>query len=114
MINKASQRFIGYLLVLLLFTACNSTPSNTSPIADSNSAITVATYQGVGIIEGLQPEKSKLRINHEAIKGYMEAMTMDFPVKDRSLLQDLKVGDKIDFTLEYQAGIETITVIKKR
>jgi Cu/Ag efflux protein CusF len=39
---------------------------------------------------------------------------MEFPVKDRSLLDSINTGDKVDFTLEVNQGIERIIVIHKR
>ena len=38
-------------------------------------------------------------IEHEEVKGYMEAMTMPFPMKDDAALNKLKKGDKIQATL---------------
>ncbi len=38
-------------------------------------------------------------IKHEAIPGYMPAMTMQFPIEDPEILQDLQVGDKVEGNL---------------
>jgi Cu/Ag efflux protein CusF len=57
-------------------------------------------------------EKGILRISHEKIEGYMEAMTMDYRVKDASLLDSIEVGEGVDFTLEEAAGAATITALK--
>jgi Cu/Ag efflux protein CusF len=57
-------------------------------------------------------EKGILRISHEKIEGYMEAMTMDYRVKDVSLLNSIEVGEGVDFTLEEAAGVASITALK--
>jgi protein SCO1/2 len=38
-------------------------------------------------------------ISHEAIRGYMDAMTMPFSLKDERLLRDLNEGDSVQATL---------------
>jgi Cu/Ag efflux protein CusF len=54
-------------------------------------------------------KKGILRISHEKIEGYMEAMTMDYRVNDVSLLNSIEVGEGVDFTLEEAAGVASIT-----
>jgi Cu/Ag efflux protein CusF len=83
-------------------------------VTNPQSQITVATHQAVGVVDQLTPEKEQIRINHEEIVGYMPAMTMDFRVANRKLLEGLQPGDKVEFVLQYNAGIELITAIKKR
>ena len=43
----------------------------------------------------------------------MPAMTMEFYVKDKSLLQGLKAEDKVNFTIENGVGGLKITAITK-
>ena len=43
----------------------------------------------------------------------MPPMQMEFFVSDKSLLKDLKVGDKVDFVVEYKHPTEKIVSIKK-
>ena len=40
-----------------------------------------------------------IEINHEEIKELMPAMQMEFNVKDKSLLDKVKVGQRVDFTI---------------
>ena len=44
----------------------------------------------------------------------MPAMSMECRPRDSMLLEALKPGDRIEFTLEDEAGIATIIEIKKR
>jgi Cu/Ag efflux protein CusF len=71
-----------------------------------------AVYQGRGVVKALNREQGTVRINHEKIEGYMEAMTMDYRVKDASLLDSVNVGDDVDFTLEDTAGVASLTGLK--
>ena len=54
-----------------------------------------------------------VELKHEEIKDLMPAMQMEFFVKDKKILEGLKVGDKVDFVIEYKHPQETITSIKK-
>jgi protein SCO1/2 len=47
----------------------------------------------------LEPDGKTAIIRHEAIAGYMPAMTMPFEVRDTNLLRGLKAGDAISFEL---------------
>ncbi len=54
-----------------------------------------------------------IEIDHQEIKGLMPAMTMDFYVTDKSLLDGIKAGDHIDFTIQNGVGGVVITRIRK-
>jgi manganese oxidase len=55
---------------------------------------------GKGVITGVIPRTGKVLIDHEAIPGFMAAMEMAYPVSDPALLQGLKEGDKVEFTID--------------
>jgi Cu/Ag efflux protein CusF len=50
-------------------------------------------------------------VEHEEIKGFMEAMTMGYKVDPPSLLAKLKVGDNVRFTIDTQ--LKAIVKIEK-
>ncbi len=56
--------------------------------------------KGEGIVEKVVIPDRRVVIAHEDIPGFMDAMTMSFEVDKPSLLQVLKPGDHIRFTLE--------------
>ena len=56
-------------------------------------------YPLKGKILELHRDYSLATVEHEAIPGYMEAMAMKFPLKDKRLFDRLKVGDRITATL---------------
>lgn len=84
--------------------------SNASP-ADKNPKI--KTFNGVGVVTKINAELVSVELDHEEIKGLMPAMRMEFYVKEKSELETLKVGDKVGFVLEDNAGAERIISIKK-
>ncbi len=60
----------------------------------------VRTFQARGTVTGVAAGERTVTIAHEAIPGYMDAMTMPFKVKEPSELDGLKTGDSILFRLE--------------
>jgi Cu(I)/Ag(I) efflux system protein CusF len=70
-------------------------------------------YPSKGKITKINTELGSVELDHEKIVGVMEPMIMEFYVKDKSLLDGLKVGDNVDFVLEYKHPTETIVSIKK-
>lgn len=60
----------------------------------------IQTYKSKGVVKKVDAENGKLTVDHEDIAGYMSAMEMTEPVKDKAMLESVKVGDKIDFEIE--------------
>jgi Cu/Ag efflux protein CusF len=52
-----------------------------------------------GYVESIDMKLQTVAIRHGAIPGFMPAMTMDYPVDDRSLLTRLAHGDEISATV---------------
>lgn len=59
-------------------------------------------YKLKGKVVRLVPENRLAAIQHEEIKGWMEAMTMEFPVRDASEFAKLKPGLEIEATVNVQ------------
>ena len=53
-----------------------------------------------GKLVALVPDHEQVVIEHGAIKGFMEAMTMGYKVSSPSMLKTLKPGDKVRFTID--------------
>lgn len=62
----------------------------------------VQRYQLVGEVVRLEPERTTALIKHEEIKGWMEAMTMEFPVRDKAEFAKLTQGQRIRATINVQ------------
>ncbi len=70
-------------------------------------------FKSTGVVKKIDLEKGEITIDHEDIPGLMSAMTMDFPVADKKLLESVKTGDKVEFELEKNAEKMTVTSLKK-
>jgi Cu/Ag efflux protein CusF len=68
-----------------------------SPAAEAGAQKTLV---GEGKVVATVPNSSQIVVEHGEIKGFMEAMTMGYPVDPPSLLEGLKFGDKVRFTID--------------
>jgi protein SCO1/2 len=71
----------------------------------------VAKYEVRGIVERVDAKGSKVMVAHEAIRGYMDAMTMEFRARDSKELAGIGAGDRISFQLlvgEKSGWIESV------
>ena len=104
------------LLALTLLTACgNKAPATqANPATPSGPAVQSNSYQGVGVVKSLNPKAPAIEIDHGDIEGLMPAMQMEFPVTDAGLLNGIAVNDRIDFTIENNAGEMKVTTIRKK
>ncbi len=56
------------------------------------------SHQGKGTVEVIEPEKNRIKLAHGPIKSLgWGAMKMFFKVEEADLLEDVKVGDKVNF-----------------
>lgn len=55
------------------------------------------TYRTRGVVKSFGPDRAYVNIAHEAIPGYMGAMTMSFEPRARALLASLSTEDAIIF-----------------
>jgi Cu/Ag efflux protein CusF len=86
-------------------------PNQTTPQPQVNSEVKVV--ESKGIITKINLKNPSVELDHEEIKGIMPAMNMEFFVKDEKMLDGLKLGDKVDFTLEDNKGAEVIIKLSK-
>lgn len=68
-----------------------------------------ATYSTRGVIRSVADDRRSVRIAHEAIPGFMNAMTMTFLARDPAQLQGLGPNDRV--TLRFTATPEGQLVI---
>jgi Cu/Ag efflux protein CusF len=66
---------------------------------------------GEGTVIALVTVSHQIVVDHEEIKGFMDAMTMGYNVNSPSLLKGLKPGDKVRFTIDTEK--HAITKIEK-
>lgn len=107
------------LFVLAFALSCQRTGTSNQANTTQNQAATpeqaeVKLHHGVGVIKKITPQDPSIMIDHEEIKDYMAPMTMEYYVKDKSLLDSIQPGDKVDFTIEDKRGVVVVSEIKKR
>jgi Cu/Ag efflux protein CusF len=88
-------------LVLTMLGSCGSS----GPVAgedasnEKSAAGSVERYQLRGRVVQLEPENQAAVIEHDEIVGWMDAMTMTFPVPDKADWEKLSVGTQIHATV---------------
>ncbi len=101
---------------LSCFACGNDVPNNAVPppnIVPTTTQPKDGNYPGRGVVTKINMQLGSIELKHEEIVGVMPAMIMEFFVKDKSLLNGIAVGDKVDFILEYKHPAETIVGITK-
>ena len=91
------MKFLLFALTLLC-VACTQTPRQ-----EAKSTQPIKTYQLAGEIVAMDNATQVVTVKHSEIKGYMEAMTMGFPVKEKTEFEKLKPGQKITADVNVQA-----------
>jgi Cu/Ag efflux protein CusF len=70
--------------------------------------------KGVGKVVAVVPSSGQIVVDHQAIPGFMDAMTMGYRVEPPSLLEGVKAGETIHFTIDpQQKAIVKIEKIKE-
>lgn len=91
--------FISIVLVFVL-TACASKPER--------------HYQLSGTVIALNPKAQTATINGAAIPNFMEAMTMEYPVKSKTEFNALHAGDRIKATVNVRDDEYNLSNIEKQ
>lgn len=75
----------------------------------------VKVYRATGVIRSFGPERGYVNIAHDAIPGYMGAMTMSFWPQRKEQLEGLAVGDRVAFEFtETEDARRVLATIQKR
>ena len=69
---------------------------------EKKSNAPVKTYKLTGEVKRLEPDRLTAVIKHETIEGWMEAMTMEFPVRDKSEFAKLAEGQRLTAIVNVQ------------
>ena len=84
---------ILFCFLVALAGCVKKEPEQTKPIK---------TYTINGVIKALDAEHHSATIEHQKIVGWMEAMTMEFPIRGVSEFAKLQVGQKITAKVNVQ------------
>ena len=98
------------------FVAALILSSATAAYAQSEPATTAASNSmSSGEVKKVDKSAGKVTIKHGPLQNIgMDAMTMVFRVKDPSMLDQVKAGDKINFVAEEPNGQLTVTKLEKQ
>ena len=88
-------------------------PMQTATPKPSPSVPKNGNYDGKGVVTKIDLKIVSVELEHEEIKGLMPAMKMEFYVTKKAELEALKLGDAVEFVVEYKDGQEKIISIKK-
>lgn len=97
--------FCGWMLA----AAVGCKQESPAPVAPSTA---MKTYDGRGIVQQIAPDGRKATIKHEAIPGYMAAMTMDFSVRNTNELAGIAPNDEITFKLAVTENDDWIEAVR--
>ena len=114
------MRFIAPLLSASVFTLALAASlgalaqsATDATKADSAMASPGADDMTEGEVRKIDKENKKITIKHGEIKNLeMPGMTMVFQLKDPSVLDTLKAGDKVKFRAEKSGGTLMVTQIQ--
>lgn len=77
-----------------------------------SAAATPQIYETKGTIKSFGPERHYANIHHDAIPGYMEAMTMSFEAGEPGQLNPFREGQRVDFSFTDEDGRRVIRRIR--
>jgi protein SCO1/2 len=97
-------------LSLVILAGCHSAPK---PAAQPQSGDTsnYKVYKLRGKVVSTNPKTGEVEIDGEDIPGFMEAMSMDYKLKDPSIMSELHPGDKITADLLVPQGSDAAIVL---
>jgi len=101
---------LNYFIVIVLLAIAGCKPKPAAPAQ-------VKFYDAHGIIRQITADRHSATIQHDAIAGYMPAMTMEFPVRDTNELNGIAPSDEVTFKLavgENEDWIEAVRFVSHR
>jgi Cu/Ag efflux protein CusF len=108
--TACARRVFATIGVLLLFFVVSSCSRG----ADKESTGPEKHYTMRGVILSLDAKNQTANIDHEAIEGWMEAMTMDYPVRSKADFSRLHTGEHITATINVRGTDYDLTNIQEQ
>ena len=96
-------------MMLRLFCVLNLVVLALTTTAQTNQEI----HSAIGVVIEVAPAEKRVTIKHDAVPGYMQAMTMPFDVKDTNELTGLAPGDAVSFRIVIQDDYGWVDQIRK-
>lgn len=119
MTRFATGLVIGTLALAGALLGCDQSNNQSKPAtpaaAGSTDAVAPVTHKTTGRIEAVDPVAGSLKIHHAAVPSISwPAMTMDFLVSDKTLLNNVKSGQEIEFEFYDRGGDYVVTSVKAK
>ena len=95
--------------MLRLFCVLNLALLALTATAQTNQEV----HPAAGVVTEVAPAEKTVTIKHDAIPGYMQAMTMPFDVKDTNELTGLAPGDSVSFRIVIEDDHGWVDQIRK-
>ena len=93
------RSFCVVLVLVVSLAACKASPTHGT---------------GEGTVSAVDLAKSEITLDHGDIPGIMGPMTMTYTVPDKSILEGLAPGAKVEFDVEVVNGEHRVTAIRAR
>ena len=97
------------IIALLILAACGDRGKKEKPLSVPGEKL----YTLEGRITGRDAASNLLRVDHKAIPGYMEAMTMDYPVRGAAVQSLPTDNSKISARLHVTDTAYWLTDVKQ-
>ncbi|MFQ5569939.1 MAG: copper-binding protein [Rhodothermales bacterium] len=116
---RMSLALVALMLVAWTLASCTQEAGDAPAVPQANAPseegtspeiadTTAQAYEAVGMVVSIMANKKFVIIDHEAIPGYMDAMSMPFPVADSTVLRGIQPGDSIRFSFTPVEGVKHI------
>src|SRR5216684_6296578 len=114
--TRVTSMFSVTITVLCLgLMACSSDTKPAAAAPAESQPAQAQRYDLKGKVVAVDKAGKKITVDHEAIVGFMSAMTMPYPVKDEHLLDNLAPGDQVTAKVVSSGGeiwLENIATVK--
>jgi Cu/Ag efflux protein CusF len=97
------------VMALMVVAAPLSAPQACAPPQGASSP---RVYESRGEIKSFGPERHYANIHHDAIPGYMDAMTMSFEAGEPGQLAPFKEGQRVSFSFSDSDGRRVLLQIR--
>lgn len=94
--NRNFMKLLNFIFPLLLMAVVGCNQKKPASIGETPPA---KIYAARGVVQAIAPDRHEATIRHEAIAGFMGAMTMGFTVKATNELAGISPNDEITFKL---------------
>ncbi len=98
----------SFLLGVAFTAGCHT---GTTPGSESSAASNVTVYKLRGKVVSSDTAHGIVMVDHEAIPGFMDAMTMPYKLKDPSIASELHPGDTITADVLVRKNAEEAVVL---